>query len=278
MMYISKSRYLTRGEVWFDDDPGDMRSVDWIVYHQRSRPAPGSKWRYFYTYVVDLAQSTETLLSRLGPNTAYKIRRARERDRIICERCDSSDPIVLDRLEEMYDLFAAAKGLGPLDRAQLDSIAANGALDLSVAKDPQGNALVYHADYRDQRRARGLYLPSLYRNLSDSAARNLIGRANRYLTWSDLLRYKDAGLTCYDFGGWYHGTDPGMLKINEFKSGFGGQVLREYECEQILTLKAWVVLHVAKLLKQAKLLRSGPNRAPNWAPTETQQPEAVPSA
>ena len=31
-MYIYQSRYLTRAEVWYDDEPGDLGSVDWVFY------------------------------------------------------------------------------------------------------------------------------------------------------------------------------------------------------------------------------------------------------
>lgn len=269
-MYICKSRFLTRGEVWFDDEPGDTRSVDWILYQQRSRPVPGARSRNFYTYVVDLTRSAEELRAQLNADTAYKIRRARERDKIVCETCDL---VFLDQFEEMYNAFAATKELRPLDRGLVDSMATAGVLDLSVAKDPQGNALVYHANYHDGRRAREMYLPSLFRNLSDSAARNMIGRANRYLTWSNMLRYKDQGLTCYDFGGWYPGTtNQALLKINEFKRGFGGQVLREYECEQILTFKGWLVLNVAKLVLGSNRKKPAADSLP------VQDPVAVPSA
>ena len=83
--------------------------------------------------------------------------------------------------------------------------------------------------------------------------------AGRYLVWSDIIRYQEQGLRYFDFGGWYRGTtDQALLKINEFKRGFGGQVMREYRCEKILTLKGWLVLHVAKLLKLAKLFPSRP--------------------
>jgi hypothetical protein len=167
----------------------------------------------------------------------------------------------MNQYEKMYNTFAAIKGLAPLERARAESLAAAGVLDLSVAKDPQGNALVYHANYRNNNRATAMELPSLYRSLSDSTERNLIGRANRYLTWSDILRYQEQGLKCFDFGGWYHGTDPAMLKINEFKRGFGGQVLSEYQCEQILSLKGWVALHAAGLLKQANLFPSRPKKS-----------------
>jgi len=277
-MYICESRFLTRGEVWFDEEPGDTRSVDWIIYYQRSHPVRGARCRDYYSYVIDLTQPVEQLLANLNSDTGHKIRRARERDKILCDCCDSTDPRVLDRFEEMYNEFAAVKGLGPLNRVQMDSMAAVGALDLSVAKDPQGNALVYHANYRDQSRARSLHLPSLYRKLSESATRNLISRANRYLTWSDILRYKEQGLKCFDFGGWYPGTtDQARLNINEFKKGFGGQIVREYECEQILTPKGWVVLHVAKLL--AKLFPFSPNKPTvSVPPAPVQDPAMVPSA
>jgi hypothetical protein len=66
------------------------------------------------------------------------------------------------------------------------------------------------------------------------------------------LRYKEEGLKIFDFGGWYQGPDPDMLKINEFKRGFGGQVLHEFECEQTLTLKGKVVLAVAAVLDKVK--------------------------
>jgi hypothetical protein len=253
-MITYKSRFLTRGEVWFDNEPADTaRPVDWILYNLRSRPVPGAQSRTFYTLLIDLSQAQEQLRAQLSDDTAYKIRRARDRDKIICECCDPRDPAVMSGFEQMYKAFAAIKGLLPLNRARLERLAAAGVLDISAAKDPQGNVLMYHANYRDERRATQLESPSLYRALPQSAARNFSGRANRYLTWSNILRYKQQGLKFFDFGGWHLGTDAEMLSINDFKRGFGGQVVREYQCEQIRTLKGWLVLNAARLLEQAKL-------------------------
>jgi hypothetical protein len=192
-------------------------------------------------------------------------------EHILCECCDPNDKEMIKQFEQMYNIFAGLKGLAPLDRARMDGMAAAGALDISVAKDPDGNALVYHSNYRDTFRARSLELPSLYRKLEDSAARNVIGRANRLLTWSNIVRYQEQGLERFDFGGWYQGADPSMLKINEFKKGFGGQVVREYQCEQILTMKGWVVLYAARLLKRARLFSSPPSQ-----PAALPKPEPVP--
>ena len=97
MMITYRSRFLARAEVWYDNEPDDTRSVDWILYYQRSHPVPGAATKLIYTYVIDLTQSREQLLANLNKDTAYKIRRARERDKIICERCNPRDPAVIDQ-------------------------------------------------------------------------------------------------------------------------------------------------------------------------------------
>jgi len=256
-MITYKSRFLTRAEIWFDNEPTPTaRPVDCILYHLRSRPVPGAQSRSFYTLLVDLSQTQEQLRAQLNDDTAYKVRRARDRDKIICECCDSRNPAVMNGFEQMYNAFAAIKGLPPLNRLRLERMAAAGALDITAAKDPHGKILVYHANYRDERRATQLEMPSLYRTLPQSAARNFCGRANRYLTWSNILRYKQEGLKSFDFGGWHLGSDPDMLSINDFKRGFGGQVVREYHCEQTLTLKGRLVLYAAKLLGQVESIVS----------------------
>lgn len=255
-----RSRLLKRGEVWFDNEPDFSSRVDTITYYQRSQPVPGTKWREFYTFAIDLTSSEEELSSRLGRDTLYKIRRARERDKVTCVCLDPNDVAVMDRFETMYNQFANMKGLPRLYRERMEGFAAAGVLDLSAARDIQGNVLVYHANYRDGTRARGVELPSLYRASADSGVRNFVGRANRYLIWNGILRYKEQGLRWFDFGGWYHGTDPAMLKINDFKRGFGGVVQRGYECEQVLTLKGRLVTLAGEFLQRYRRLPivSGP--------------------
>jgi hypothetical protein len=256
-MITYKSRFLTRAEVWFDNEPTDpARSADWILYNLRSQPVPGAQSRSFYTLLIDLSQSEDELREQLNDDTAYKIRRARDRDKITCECCDSRDPAIMNDFEQIYNGFAAIKGLLPLNRARLERLAAIGVLDISAARDPQGNVLVYHANYRDAHRATQLETPSLYRAQTQSTARNFSGRGNRYLTWYNILRYKSEGLKYFDFGGWHLGADAEMLSINEFKRGFGGKVVREYQCERILTLKGWVILNAAKMLEHGRSIPS----------------------
>lgn len=280
MMITYKSRFLTRAEVWYDHEPGDTRQVDYILYYQRSTPVPGTKTRVIHTYVIDLTLSRDQLLAKLNKDTAYKLRRARERDGVVCERCDPRNRVVIDQFEEMYNIFATTKRLTPLNRPRMESMAAAGVLDLSVAKDAQGNALVYHANYRDDQRATSMELPSLYRKLSSSAERNSIGRASRFLTWSDILRYQEEGLRCFDFGGWYQGSDPAMVKINEFKRGFGGEVVSKYLCEEILTLKGRAAFAAMAVLNRAAAFLPAPRTGDSEtspAATATDAADAAPA-
>ena len=71
-----------------------------------------------------------------------------------------------------------------------------------------------------------------------------------------MLRFKDQGVRYFDFGGWYPGTeDIQLLGANAFKKSLGGQVVREFECEQIITLKGWAMLTAARLIARAKEFR-----------------------
>jgi len=247
-VHIYKSRFLVRGEVWFDHEP-DHTPVDWILYRQRSRPVPGARWEFFYTILLDLTQSAEDLLGAMSKSAGYKIRRAGERDGILCEsRCPASFED-LDEFEKTYERFAAIKGLEPLDRPLLNQLVKDGALEVSVARDAKGLPLVHHVYYRDGRRSCLMHCVSLYQMLAESSARNAMGRANRYLFWQDALRHKEEGLEIFDFGGWYPGhTNQALLDINRFKEEFGGRITREYNCQQVCSLKAWLLLRIAALL------------------------------
>lgn len=276
-MIVYKSRWLTRGEVWFEEEP-PPRKLDFAVYHQVPRPLPHSRWREFHTIVLDLRCSPQVLLSQMDRTTVYKIKRADDRDKTVCEFCDPSDPVILREFADMYDRFAQQRNWELMDRRWLTQTAKAGVLDLARAVSPNGETLVYHSLVRAKDRVRGIHSVSFFRHLHDSAARSYMGRANRFLHWKSMLRYKEMGITTYDFGGWYTGTtDQERLRINEFKKGFGGEVVCNYECEQILSLKGWLVLGAARALRRARSLPATVSEAlvktcENQRPTEIPAP------
>ena len=81
---------------------------------------------------------------------------------------------------------------------------------------------------REDKRVRLLHSASDFRSLSTSQERAIIGRANRFLHYSDIIYFKNNGFFIYDFGGIsLDKNDAEQLKISEFKRGFGGVLVEE---------------------------------------------------
>jgi hypothetical protein len=251
-MFVYRSRFLTRGEVWYDAEPDDT-AVDWIYYRQRSSPVARTRWHPTYTRLIDLTKTPSQLLAEMEEKTVRKITQAREKDRLQWERCDAKDAKTLDGMERMWNEFAAAQKTPRLERDWLDRMAEAGSLDVSSAKDPEGNVLAYHLVLLTPRRARQLIAISPYRSVPDMAWRGAVSRANCFIHWNNFLSFQARGIPGFDFGGWYVGTtNMQYLGINRFKQSFGGQVVREFECEQIRTLKGWLVLTAARMLERTR--------------------------
>ncbi|MDB6063910.1 MAG: uncharacterized protein JWR26_118 [Pedosphaera sp.] len=275
-MFIYKSRFLTRGEVWFDDEADDT-PVDWIYYRQRPTPVANTKWKYFYTLLIDLAKSPDQLMGEMDEKTVQKIKDAEEKDQTSWKRCDARESKILDDVERMWNQFAAAQKSPPLDRAWLDKIIEAGALELSAATDPAGEVLTYHLSYAGKKWARDLIVVSRYSSIPNTALRNRINRANCLGHWKTLLTLQARGLRYFDFGGWHLETkDLRLLGMNAFKKGFGGQVVREFECEEIRTVKGWLVLTTARILNRARSVRTGRSlKSQNTAHATTPQDRHV---
>ncbi|HEY5914223.1 MAG TPA: hypothetical protein VJA21_26850 [Verrucomicrobiae bacterium] len=255
-MYIYRSRFLTRGEVWFDEEPKNAR-VDWVYHRQRSNPLAGSRWKHFYTRVVDLRKSPAELFAELDERTARKITEAQEKDGLRWEYCDPKDDRLMDEVEGMWNEFAVAQKTPMLERAWLDRMNEAGALDLRAARDKAGMILGYHLVLLTPGRARQLIAISPYRPAPSVAWRNGVSRANCFIHWKNFLAYQSRGIPCFDFGGWYTGsTDIRLLGMNAFKGSFGGKVVREYDCEQPVTVKGRVLLAAARMLDRCRQMRA----------------------
>lgn len=262
-MFIYKSRFLTRAEVWFDEEPDHAR-VDWIYHRQRSSPPARGRWKYFYTVLNDLEKSPDQLLAGMDEKTARKITEAHEKDRLQWERCDVRSSKTLDEVERMWNTFAIAQKTPLFERDWINQITKAGCLDVGAAIDPAGNVLAYHLVYLTPKRARQLIAISPYRAVPDVAWRGAVSRANCFIHWKNFLAYKEQGIPCFDFGGWYPGTtNIQFLGINRFKLSFGGRVVREYDCEQPVTAKGWLALTTARILEQARLLKQARNMPAN---------------
>jgi hypothetical protein len=240
-MIVSQGRFCRLATVYFEEEPVPV-DVDIIHYIQRSSPVPGSYSSVFCTIVLDLGRAPDILLSAMHRNTRNEIRHGMRKG--LRHFAWSNNRAVLEHACDFYDRFASLKGLPPADRRYLRLLLRAGRLDLSVVRDGD-RELVWHAYYRSPERVLNLISASLFMAHADATERALIGIANRYHTWMDMLMYKQAGIRIFDQGGWYDGTkDQEKLRINNFKERFGGTIVRNFDCHRPITLKGTLVLEV----------------------------------
>jgi len=234
------------GEVWYDEEPQRDCGVDIVLYRQREAPVAGAKVVPFLSMVTDLSAANEEIAGRFGKDCRYKIRRAETRDGLRMEHI--ADPRAkLDEFCAFYDAFAAEKSIWLSDRRWLAAACDACQLVLaSVSRD--GEALAWHAYLVCAKAAWLQYTASAFRN-RDSDHRALVGRANRWLHWKEMLRFKDSGIERYDWGGLFEDeTDPGNAGINRFKRDFGGREVRTYDCTLPVTIRGrvWLALRDAR--------------------------------
>jgi hypothetical protein len=257
-MYIYQSRWLKRGELWFRHQP-PTEQVDVVDYYQLPKPLPRTVCRRFYTYVISLENDPEQIFKRFNQTTRRDVRLSREKDHLTCQVSALPSAQEVEIFVNAYALFAAAKGRPPLDAGRLQRFLADRSIWLSFAYSSQGELLTVHGMHIGEGRMRSLYAvsPTRWDGQADSNRRQLIGRAGRYLTWSDMMAARDAGLRQYDFGGWYHGTkDLERLSINAYKRNFGGEIVCEYNCQRAFTLKGMLALGPSAVLDYVRRFRA----------------------
>jgi hypothetical protein len=201
-------------------------------------PPPVRGLRKRHTLVLDLGVDEDDLLGQMSKDTRSKIRRAAERDPLEVAGAPHPSEAEIEEFADFYDRFAAAQSVAGAFRPRLHALAQHGNLVLTKVVDADGEVLVRHAYVAARGRGWMLYSGSVLAESADSGARNLIGRANRYLHWHDIRLLKDRGFELYDFGGLdVEERSPKTAGIARFKRGFGGEVREVYSVTTARSLR-----------------------------------------
>lgn len=241
---------LRVAESWFQD-AACPHDADIVRCMQISAPIDGACCDEFSTLVVDLTAGCDAILAGMERGTRYKIRRAEMKDELRYEH----HPIrqfedVRDFLTAYDDHVVSRNDSLGLNRTKIAHLAESRQLDLSIVLDNHGSTLTQHVHILGARTARLLFSVSEASRSRDAERRNLCGRANRLHHWLDMQRFKSANKDRYDFGGFYTGkTDTKRLKINDFKRGFGGELVITYNCVYPITFKGRMALAAWRLLR-----------------------------
>jgi hypothetical protein len=232
---ITYEKAHVRVAEFFFDEHESRTPADIVRYQFRPDPVKGCESRDFHTLCLDLACDADTILSGIHKETRYEIRRA-GKDNFACEYHSHPDRALAEEFFGYYDRFADIKNVPRVNRTRISAFRRHDVLDLSRVRGADGRVLVWHAYLRTRNRARLIHSASHFRG-ADKLEAAMIGRANRYLHWMDILHCKEKGLGVYDFGGWYAGqTDEEKLKINHFKESFGGERVHQYNADRSKSL------------------------------------------
>jgi hypothetical protein len=244
-MIVIAGRFARYGEIWFDEQPQPRVSVDVLLFRQRSSPLEGYACEPFLSLVQDLSASPEQIMRAFGQTNRYKIKRAGSKDGL--SRTSFDEP--REHVEEFiafYDAFAREKSLEPAYRRSLYAACAARQLVLSHVAH-QERKLVWHAYIKSGDKIGLLHSASLFRNAFEGD-RALIGRANRWLHWQDILAFQKSGYRVYDWGGLFvDESKPQNANVNSFKREFGGTPVRTYNCSTALTLRGRAYLAIRQL-------------------------------
>lgn len=252
-MAVIRGKFLLREDIWFDEKPANIPQVDVVYYYYQATPPviPEIEFDEEYTLLLDLQQEQSKIWENIKRENRYKIRKAVKKDELIHEYWNKINFDVINCFWDFYNQFALQQGLKKLKKIEIErlvSYAKSGVLHLSRVTSKDGKTLAWRAYYYNKNRVINLHSASL-KNYLDPSYNQMIGRANRYHCWQDILKFKSLGALLYDFGGLYVNTaNQHLLNINQFKEEFAGEVVRTFNWRQGVTLKGKLFLQLRKIL------------------------------
>jgi len=251
-----QGRMAEYGELWFDEEPPADAGVDILVHRYCSTPIPGARKVTLQTLRTDLTRPVNEIMATFDATCRREIRRAENRDHL----CYELIPESVDRLEEFtrfYDEFARQRGVCLADRHWLGRAAA--AHQLILSHSSRGSEqLVWHAYLCIGATACLMHSASWLRG-KDNHYRSLVGRANRWLHWQDMLCFKRAGVRYYDWGGMFRDESTAdRAGINQFKRMFGGRPVQTYECTVPVNARGRIWLALRDVRRGWPLRRGAP--------------------
>jgi len=207
---------------WFCPRPKIMEAFGFYEYRYSffQKLVLGFHYESFYTIDIDLNIEEKELLANCKKNTRYEINRAR-REGVKFQIGNDIDEFV-----KFYNEFAIAKNMAQISNSDLNLFSSKLYITQAIY---QEEILVMHTYLFDDEIKRVCLLnsASLFRNCNDPKKHQMIGRANRFLHFEDMLYFKKRGVKVYDFGGYaVDDINEEREKINKFKKGFGGEVVK----------------------------------------------------
>jgi hypothetical protein len=215
-----------RNDIWFSDRPFDVEGYDSVVFYacKDKVDMPGFTRKDFVTPVIDLTQDEEKIWKNIDRWACRKKINKAYNNGIVVK--------INERYEEFHRMdveFRKTKGL-PDSHIDIDYIKKYGTLFIAML---DGDIICGEVFLEDKGHIRGLIACS--RHFTDDPHKNnLVGHGNRLIIWESIKYAKAKGITEYDMGGYYVGSDKvqELEGVNSFKMGFGPKLVTKYNYER----------------------------------------------
>jgi hypothetical protein len=238
--YYKKFYFLKVYENWFQYKYRlkDVLGINvyWHVKKQDTAKVPAIQF-ISHTVELDLHQDSETIQANFSKQIRQQARIA-ETEGINCTFQNDIDVFV-----EFFNDFARKKNTDLVSRRRMEEFGDGITLSFALYN---GEIMAAHSYLTDKEAGIVRHHHAATRRLDDQVDKNLIGRANKYLTVKNILNFKEQGYKTFDFGGYAKDTTNESLKgINNYKLLFGGTVV---ECVNYFSYAYWLFKKLSGLL------------------------------
>lgn len=211
-------------------------NVYWNVKQQDRVKIPAIKF-ISHTVELNLEQDKETIQANFSKQIRQQVRIA-ETEGINCT-FNNEIPTFVD----FFNDFAKKKNTNLVSQRRMEEFGEGIKLSFAMYN---GEIIAAHSYLTDKETGIVRHHHAATRRLDEQVDKNLVGRANKYLTANNILHFKQEGFKTFDFGGYAKDTTDESLKgINNYKLLFGGQVV---ESVNYFSYSYWLLKKLSKLL------------------------------
>lgn len=226
LTHIAYHRFLFRVNDYFLCQNGLADRA--INYYIQCQDNVEGKLEPFYTLLVNLNHDKNKIWEAIQPGTKSEIASFVKNQSYEHRVQTNLSKTELLKFIKLFNQFAKHKNIRRAEKERLIAYHKHQILAISWIR--QNNTFICINFYRLTReRATNLHSFHLKHALPAHYSQSHFGRAHRALHWLDIVTFKEAGVACYDFCGWYHGhEDKALLNINRFKEQFTGHKVKEF--------------------------------------------------
>jgi hypothetical protein len=240
---IPSSKYGLRFIDLYFNEQIPATNADVIHYRYWSEPVAHSMVASHLNVVVDLRRDAAALFAAMAKPTRYDIRRA-EREGRLSFHAYIGESVPLARFVKFFNAFADAKSIHRVSQTALSILADRKLLALTCICKADGSELIWHAYLSTPARVRLLHSASLRVHVAEAGQGQILARANRYHHWRDALLFRERSVSVLDLAGICEDScdSPALKGIRHFKTGFGGDIVRMFDCAQALSARGRTAL------------------------------------